>query len=245
MNCNPKSLIEAAQLADTYCVNHTVYSSKSYKSAMCVAMCVEVKQIGKTVTNEHFVKSGTDNTCFACRQGKHYKKQCIFNPAFATINCKRCSLFVHYANSCNVPDFRIIAFIAHHKSDSNILASKHIHPGYNPYMFHGYILNDDGAQVSVVMLRNTGSLQSLITEDCLRKCNYSRLNNFCFVKGITDEIIRTSLVQVNLGSDIAYSNVVGVHNNIPPHFDILLGNDLVNSNSTLCLKDDILVVTRA
>ena len=25
---NPKSLIEAAQLADTYCVNHTVYSSK-------------------------------------------------------------------------------------------------------------------------------------------------------------------------------------------------------------------------
>ena len=161
MDRKSKSLIEAAQLADTYCVNHTVYSSKSYKSTMSV----KVKQIGNTVTNNHFVKSGTDNTCFTCGQGKHYKKQCISNPAFAKIKCKRCNLFGHYANSCNAPYFRINALIAHHKCDNNILASKQIHPGYDPYVFHGYILNDDGTQVSVVMLRNTGSLQSLITED--------------------------------------------------------------------------------
>ena len=113
-------------------------------------------------------------------------------------------------------------------------------------MFHGYILNDDGTQVSVVMLRDTGSLQSLITEDCFRKYNYSILNNFCSVKGITEKIIRTPLVQVNLSSDLANGNVaVGVHNHIPPYFDILIENDLVNPNNTLCLKDDILVVTRA
>ena len=45
MNRNPKSLIEAAQLADTYCVNHTVYSCKSYKSTISV----EVKQTEKPV----------------------------------------------------------------------------------------------------------------------------------------------------------------------------------------------------
>ena len=184
---NPKSLIEAVQLADTYFVNHTVYSYKSYKSTMPV----EVKPIGKTVTNNRCVKSKTDNTCFICGQGKHYKKQCIFNPTFPQIKCKRCNLFGHYANSCNVPDFRINAFIAHHKYDNNILASKQIHPGYDPYVFHGYVLNDDGTPVSVVMLRDIGSLQSLITDDCLRKCNYSILNNFCLVKGITEKIIRT------------------------------------------------------
>ena len=87
-------------------------------------------------------------------------------------------------------------------------------------------MNDDGTQVSVVMLRDTGSLQSLITEDYLRKCNYSIFNNFCLVKGITDEIIRTPLVQVNLRSDLVNGNVVvGVYNHIPPHFDILIGND--------------------
>ena len=60
------------------------------------------------------------------------------------------------------------------------LASKEIHPGYDPYVFHGYILNDDGAQVSVLMLRDRGSLQALITEDCLHKYNYMILNNSCF-----------------------------------------------------------------
>ena len=96
------------------------------------------------------------------------------------------------------------------------------------------------------MLRETGSLQSLITEDCLRKCNYSILNNFWLVKGITEKIIRTPSVQVNLRSDLPNDNVaVCVHNHIPPHFDILTGNDLVNPSNRLCLKDDILVVTRA
>ena len=65
------------------------------------------------------------------------------------------------------------------------------------------------------------------------------------VKGITDMIIRTTLVQVNLRSYLVNGNIVDLHNNIPPHFDMLLGNDLVNPNSTPCLKDDILVVTRA
>ena len=219
MDRNSKSLIEVEQLADAYCVNHTVYSSKSYKSTMSL----EVKQIGKTITKNHFVKSGTDNTCFTCGQGKHNKKQCIFNPAFAKIQCKCCNLFGNYANSCNVPDFRINTFIAHHRCDNNILASKQIHPGYDPYVFHGNILNDDGTQVSVVMLRDTGSLQSLITEDCLRKCNYSILNNFALFRGITEEIIRTPLVQVNLRADLVNGNVVvGVHNHIPPHFDILI-----------------------
>ena len=113
-------------------------------------MSVQVKQNGNNVTNGDFVKSGTDNTCFACGQGKHSKKQCIFNPAFAKIKCKRCNLFGHYANSCNVPDFRINAFIGHHKYDNNIVASKQMHPGYDPYAFHGYILNGDGAKSQVV-----------------------------------------------------------------------------------------------
>ena len=107
-------------------------------------------------------------------------------------------------------------------------------------------MNDDGTEVSVVMLRDTDSLQSLITEDCLRNCNYSILNKFCLGKGITEEIIRTPLVQVNHCSDSVNANfVVGVQNHIPPHFDILIGNDFVNPSNTLCIKDDILVVTRA
>ena len=217
MDRNLKSLIDDAQLAYTYCVNHAVYSSKSDKSAM------SVKQIGNTVTNDHFVKSGIDNTCFAFGQGKHYKNECILNSAFAKTKCKRFSLFIHYANSGNITDFRINAFIAHHKSDDNILASKQIHPGYDPCVFHGYILNNDGAQVSVVMQRDIGSLQSLVTEGCLRKCNYSIFNNSCLVKGVTEEIIRAPLMQVNLRSGLANGNVVvGVYNNIPPHFDILL-----------------------
>ena len=96
------------------------------------------------------------------------------------------------------------------------------------------------------MLRDTGSLKSVITEDCWRKCNYSIFNNSSLVKGITDETIRAPLVQVILRSDLANGNVVvAVHNNIPSHFDILLGNYLVNPNSPFCFKDDILVVTRA
>ena len=98
MDGNPNSLNETAQLANTCCVNHTVYFSKSYKSTMSV----EVNQKGNTAANYHFIKSGTDNTCFACGQGKHYRNQCIFNPAFAKTKCKYCSLFDHYANSCNV-----------------------------------------------------------------------------------------------------------------------------------------------
>ena len=65
------------------------------------------------------------------------------------------------------------------------------------------------------------------------------------VKGITDGIIRTHLMQVNIRSDLANGNVVvGVHNNIPPHSDLLLGNVLSNPNSALCLKNEIIVVTR-
>ena len=72
------------------------------------------------------------------------------------------------------------------------------------------------------------------------------LNTFSLVKGITEKIIRTPLVQVNLRSDLVNGNVVvGVHSHNPPHFDILIENNVVNPSNTLCLKDDILVVTRA
>ena len=65
-----------------------------------------------------------------------------------------------------------------------------------------------------------------------------------FGKGITEEIIRIPLVQVNLRSDLANGNVVvGIHNHIPPQLEILIENGLINLSNTLCLKDDILVVT--
>ena len=95
------------------------------------------------------------------------------------------------------------------------------------------------------ILRDSGSLVWLLTEDCAKKSDCSILTELCLIKGITPEIISIPLIEVDISSGIVNGNIkFGVTNGIPKGFDCLVGNDIARSNRSNPF-DDIFVVTRA
>ena len=93
------------------------------------------------------------------------------------------------------------------------------------------------------MLRDTGSLQSLITTNCAMACDCLDTSDECLIRSITREVNKIPLVRVNLNSNQVNGLVtIRVHDGIPVGYDCLLGNDLVLQSDS---NKEVKVVTRS
>ena len=95
------------------------------------------------------------------------------------------------------------------------------------------------------MLRDSGSLISLISSECAELCDYIDTIETMLIKGITKEILEVPIIQIKLSSKDGNINV-GMHNQMSVGFDMLYGNDLASNNPKLTdAVENVLVVTRS
>ena len=156
----------------------------------------------------------------------------------------------HYARDCNlktnalVQRIQPIYCLKANKKHVKIVLS-YTHPDYEQYTYYGHINNLDGFEVPIKILRDCGSLVSLLTEDCAKKCDCFILTETCLIKGITLEIISIPIIEVDISSGIVHVNIkFGVTNGIPTGFDCLVGTDIAKSNRSNPFED-IFGATRA
>ena len=91
-----------------------------------------------------------------------------------------------------------------------------------------FFTNFDGTQTPIKILRDSGTLQSLITINCAMSCDCLDTTDHRLIRGITKEVNRISMVEISLCSQLLNGVVnIGVHDGIPDGYDGILGNDLV------------------
>ena len=113
------------------------------------------------------------------------------------------------------------------------LTMKDHDPSYERYTFYGHINNADGAKIPVKILRDTGSLISLISSECAELCDYVKTNETTLIKGITAEVIEISVIQVDFCSNLINGVIkVGIHDHCPPGCDCLIGIELAHQKDS-------------
>lgn len=103
------------------------------------------------------------------------------------------------------------------------------------------VLNVDGSKCSVVLLRDSGSLQSLVKKDVLQEGQFVDVEEIRVIRCVNGIVSEISLVEVNLKSKFSDEVVLlGVAEHLPENVHFIIGNDL-DSNSKI---ESVNVVTR-
>ena len=116
---------------------------------------------------------------------------------------------------------------------------------FRPHCFEATVIRPDQSQVTVMCLRDTAALQSLIrdfsSEDSEIALPYTDTNEYRQICGIGGSPITVPLVQMELHSKpVSGLFHLGVCSALPRGVDLLAGNDLFSDHET-----DVCVVTRS
>jgi len=104
-----------------------------------------------------------------------------------------------------------------------------VNPLFNTHWCTATLTSPDQIQRSLTVLRDSGSLQSLISRDKLCSHYYVDTNDSCLIKGVTGDVVRVPLVEVDLQSKYGTGKYLfGLVDRLPDDtFYALIGNDLV------------------
>ena len=115
------------------------------------------------------------------------------------------SNFGHYQSKCNARDgirtnLLIDHCLFHNTNLKSFSESKDHDPDYDWFISEDFIINFDETRTPIKILRDTDSLQSLITTNCAMACDCLDTSDERLIRGITREVNKISLVRVNLNS---------------------------------------------
>jgi len=104
--------------------------------------------------------------------------------------------------------------------------SNKINPLFHIHWSTGLLTGTDGAQRNVTLLRDSGSLQSLLARNKIRDLDFTDTGEFRLIRGVTGDTVRVPLVEVNLQSKFGSgSQLFGLVDSLPDEaFDALVGN---------------------
>ena len=135
------------------------------------------------------VKSSAEIVCYSCNQVGHKSNKCIFDKTLGYVKCRKCQTFGHYQSKCNARDgittnLLIDHCVTHNTNPKSFFNSKDHDPGYDRFTSQGFIINFDGTRTPIKILRDirdTDSLQSLITTNCAMACAFrgNRVKPIC------------------------------------------------------------------
>src|ERR1043165_9420846 len=228
------SLTEAARMADEYDL-----LGKPFKKAFVAP-----------------VKFGDQNWGNDTASGKKYagkhswgnpKNTKKYSSSFGTpVTCAYCNARTHTIAHCDQ--------IRNRNSDRTNSYSDHgvnlidLHSGnpainqhYRSFVKDGVLYGSRGSRRSVVLLRDSGALQSVVSKDGLQACEYVLTGEDRLIQGSVGEAVKVPLVEISVESELVSGNFLcGLVDKLPNGINLLVGNDLV-PNKTF----DIAVVTRS
>jgi len=103
-----------------------------------------------------------------------------------------------------------------------------VNPLFNSHWCTATLTRPNQTQRNLTVLRDSGSLQSLICRDKLSSHDYVDTNESRLIKGVTGDVVRVPLVKVDLQSKFGINKYLfGLVDRLPDDtFDALIGNDL-------------------
>ena len=113
---------------------------------------------------------------------------------------------------------------------------------YMPFCVNGGVFDENEAKRSVVFLRDSGSLQSLVSKECVRLNEFKDTGETRLLKGISGAVMELPLVQMRVECEFAKGEILCcLINELPAGISILIGNDIAMEGEPM----NIAVVTRA
>ena len=101
-------------------------------------------------------------------------------------------------------------------------------------MADGVFLNPRGTEVPIRILRDTGSLQSILTSSLLPHWKGLDTSECRFIKGVTGIEVKLPLVEVEIKSKLFSGKLPAcLSEQLPQGVDAILGNDACLSSSSL------------
>ena len=102
-----------------------------------------------------------------------------------------------------------------------------VHKDFRPYCFEGWVQGQDSSIHSVVMLRDSGALQSLVSKSLVPSQFYTDTGEFRLIKGIGNDVLRVSLVEMMLSGEFFTGTFLfGLIDSLPTGVHIIIGNDI-------------------
>jgi len=104
------------------------------------------------------------------------------------------------------------------------------------------LVRPDHTRHIVRALRDTGALQSLVSQQSVSDCDYESTGEFRLSRGVTVETVSVPFVHVTLQSSLCSGSFLcGLATTLPSGIDMLLGNDLCPDVPAV----DVAVITRS
>ena len=129
-----------------------------------------------------------------------------------------------------------------HRVTAVVSKSQKVDPRYEGHCSLVTLVRPDLSRHIIRALRDTGALQSLLSEQSVSDCDYESTGEFRMIRGVTGETVSVPLVRVTLQSSLCSGDVLcGLATSLPSGIDMLIGNDLCPSLSAV----DVAVVTRS
>ena len=127
-------------------------------------------------------------------------------------------------------------------STTVVQKSQEVDPRFEGHCSLVTLVRPDHTRHIVRALRDTGALQSLVSQQSVSDCDYESTGEFRLIRGVTGETVSVPLVRVTLQSSMCSGSFLcGLATSLPSGIDMLIGNDLCPSVPAI----DVAVVTRS
>ena len=127
-------------------------------------------------------------------------------------------------------------------SSTVVQKPQEVHPRFEGHCSLVTLVRPDHTRHIVRALRDTGALQSLVSQQSVSDCDYESTGEFSLIRGVTGENLSVPLLRMALQSSLcSRSFISGLATSLPTAIDMLLGNDLCPSVPAV----DVAVVIRS
>ena len=131
-------------------------------------------------------------------------------------------------------------------NNENMAIGNTVHENFHPYCLKGRLSSEGKEDSPVLILRDTGSLISLLNPDKISSDYWKSTKEITLIKGVGSNQIEIPLVLITLTIGNVQSMVkVGLISDLPQGVNLLLGNDIINNFVELVEDINCNVVTRS
>ena len=238
---DPKTLQNAAQLADQFVALHKSVRTSSYDSNQTTQDATSASDkpatsvLSTDFSRSNFFKNGNKFTnksqnkfkgvtCFYCKRKNHVISQCKLkkkHDAAKEINVAKVETsavnYVEQQQSSSASTSAVCTV------DDNVPLL------FKPYCTHAYIMGNDGHSFPITILRDSGAMQSLLRKDAVPSQVLIHTGDTRQIKGIGNTVVQVPLVDIHLSASEFNGTVSrGLVDKITSGIDFLLGNDIYN-----------------
>lgn len=261
---NPNTLTEAARLADQYAAirKHPKDNAQySYNKSTTFSNIATIQNDqSKQTGNEHKPNESSVTTDSVMNTSENSAKTPSLqfrkrgpprDKISPNITCHYCKKQGHVISSCRKllakkaaenSENGVSSMLVHLPIENECVDNRDIDPGYKAHCVTATLTRPDQATKSIILLRDTGTLQSLLSKQALSNTDYVNTGEHRIIKGVSGEVQPVPLVEADMACEFASGKYLfGVANELPKGIDGLIGNDLCPQQHAT----DVLVVTRS